>query len=167
MPDQRTPSSRRTRTLPGLDERGVTPAVGKTLEIGIVVLFVGFLTVSMLGGVVSDYRTATGAEVGERVLATTGQEIERAVPPTARDVSVQRTVELPTQIAGSGYAIGVDGRSLVLDHPDPAIAGRLRLSLPSTVDRVEGRVDAGGQILVTISGDSSGLVVELTDGGSR
>ena len=167
MPDQRKPSVRRTRAVSGLDERGVAPAVGKTLEIGIVVLFVGALTASLLGGVVPDYRTATGAEVGERVLATTGQEVERAVPPTTRNVSVRRTVELPAQIAGSGYTIRVDGRSLVLDHPDPAIAGRLRLSLPSTVDRVEGRVDAGGQILVTISGDSSGLVVELTDGGSR
>jgi len=163
----RAGSGRQTHSVTGLDERAVTPAVGKTLEVGIVVLFIGFLTASLLGGVVPDYRTATGAEVGERVLATTGQEIERAVPPTARDVSVRRTVELPVQIAGSGYTVKVDGRSLVLTHPDPAIGGRLHLSLPSTVDRAEGRADDGGQILITVSGDSSGLVVELTDGGQR
>jgi hypothetical protein len=164
---RRTWTGRQTNSVPGPDERAVAPAVGKTLEIGIVVLFVGFLTASLLGGVVPDYRTATGAEVGERVLATTGQEIERAVPPTARDVSVRRTVELPARIAGSSYTVSVDGRSLVLDHPDPAIGGRFQLSLPSTVDRAEGRADDGGQILITVSGDSSGLVVELTDGGPR
>ncbi|QPV63805.1 hypothetical protein I7X12_04020 [Halosimplex litoreum] len=147
------------------DARGVTPAVGKTLEIGIVVLFVGLVTTALLGGVVPDYRTAAGAEVGDRVLATVAQEVERAVPPSARDVSARRTVELPSTIAGSGYAIRVDGRSLVLDHPDPAIGGRIDLAVPPRVDRVSGRTDGGAETVVAVRDGPDGLVVELRDGG--
>lgn len=149
------------------DDRGVTPSVGKTLELGIVVLFVGLLTTALLGNVVPGYRTAAGAEVGDRVLATAGQEIERAIPPTARDVTVQRTVELPSTVAGSAYALRIDGRSLVLDHPLDAVSDRLRLSLPARVDRIEGRSQSGTRTVVAVRGDSDGLIVELGDGETR
>ena len=151
----------------GPDERGVAPAVGKTMEIGIVVLFVGFLTTALLAGVVPDYRTAAGAEVSDRVLVSVGQEIERAVPPTASDVSAQRTIAVPSTIAGSGYSLDVDGRTLVLDHPDPAVSDSLRLALPPRVSRIDGSARSGGEIVVTIRGDSSGLSVELDNGGER
>jgi hypothetical protein len=147
------------------DARGVTPAVGKTLEIGIVVLFVALVTTALLGGVVPDYRTAAGAEVGDRVLTAVAQEVERAIPPSARDVSARRTVELPSTIAGSGYAIRVDGRSLVLDHPDPDISGRVELVLPQRVDRVAGRTEGGAETVVAVRDSRSGLMVELRDGG--
>ena len=111
---------------PGADDRAVTPSVGKALEGGIVVLFVGLLTTMLLGGLVPDYRAATGAELGDRVLATASQAVERAVPPTARAVDVRRSVDLPSSIAGEGYEIRTDGRWLVLDHPDPAVGGRVR-----------------------------------------
>lgn len=149
------------------DERGVAPAVGKTLEIGIVVLFVGFLTTSLLAGVVPDYRTAAGVEVADRVLVSVGQETERSIPPAASDVSSQRTITIPTTIAGSGYSLDVDGRTLVLDHPDPAVSDSLRLSLPPRVDRIDGNAQSGGAIVVTIRGDSSGLIVELDNEGER
>lgn len=147
------------------DTRGVTPAVGKTLEVGIVVLFVGLVTTTLLGGVVPNYRAAAGEEVGSRVLATAAQEVERTVPPTARDVTVRRTVDLPTSIAGSNYEIRVDGRSLVLDHPEQRISGRLRLSLPPRVDRVEGAWQSGADTVVAVRDGTGGLVVELDDGG--
>ncbi|MFB6140840.1 MAG: hypothetical protein ABEJ26_10445 [Halosimplex sp.] len=149
----------------GPGERAVAPAVGKTLELGIVVLFVGLLTTVLLGGVVPGYRAAAGAEVGDRVLATVAQEVESAVPPAARDVSARRTVAVPTAIAGSGYSLRVDGRRLVLEHPNAAVSGQLRLSLPPRVDRIEGRAD-GGRVVVTVRGDRGGLVVEIGNGGA-
>lgn len=151
----------------GDDDRGVAPAVGKTLEIGIVVLFVGFLTSTLLAGVVPDYRTTAGAEVADRVLVSIGQEIERSIPPAANHVTARRTIGVPSTIAGSGYSLAVDGRTLVLDHPDPAVSESLRLSLPPRVDRIEGSAQSGAQIVVTIRSDSSGLIVELDDGGAR
>jgi hypothetical protein len=146
------------------DERGVTPSVGKVLEAGIVVLFVALLSTILLGGLVPDYRAATGAQLGDRVLVTASQEVERAVPPTARAVDARRTVELPTAIAGEGYEIDVDGRWLVLDHPDAAVSGRIRLVLPGSVDRVEGGWESGAEPVVAVRGDESGLVVQLTEG---
>mgnify|MGYP000197523620 CR=1 FL=1 len=161
------PSSARTARQPALldDERGVTPSVGKALEAGIVVLFVALLSTILLGGLVPDYRAATGAQLGDRVLATASQEVERAVPPTARGVDARRTVELPSTIAGEGYEVAVDGRWLVLDHPNAAVSGRVRLVLPASVDRVEGNWESGADAVVAVHGDESGLVVELTEEG--
>lgn len=146
-----------------LDDRGVTPAVGKSLEIGIVVLFVALLTTVLLGSVVPEYRSATGGTLGERVRATAAQSVEDAVPPTAMDVDARHRVDVPGSIAGEGYELAVDGRWLVLDHPDPAVSGRIRLALPPHVDRVDGRWESGGETVVAVSGNRSGLVVELTE----
>ncbi|WP_459191972.1 DUF7266 family protein [Halosimplex sp. J119] len=150
-----------------MGDRGVTPAVGKTLEIGIVVLFIGLLTTALLGNVVPGYRTATGAEVSDRVLATAGQEIEHAIPPAAREVSVRTAIDLPNSIAGASYVLRIDGQTLVLDHPTESLSGRLRLSVPSRVDRIEGRSESGAQTIVAIRSDSDELVVELGDGEPR
>ena len=150
---------------PGADDRAVTPSVGKALEGGIVVLFVGLLTTMLLGGLVPDYRAATGAELGDRVLATASQEVERTVPSTVRAVDARRSVDLPSSIAGEGYEIRTDGRWLVLDHPDPAVGGRVRLVLPATVDSVDGIWQSGADTAVAVEGNRTGLVVELTDGG--
>lgn len=148
-----------------MDDRGVTPSVGKSLEVGIVVLFVALLTTVLLGGVVPDYETATDVVLGERVQVTAAQAVEDAVPPTAREVDARHRVELPGSIAGDGYDVRVDGRWLVLDHPDETVSGRVRLVLPPHVDRVEGQWQSGAEKFVTVTGDRSGLVVELTEGG--
>ena len=150
---------------PFLDRRGVTPAVGKSLEIGLVVLLVALLTTVLLGGLVPDYRRGADARVAERVLVTASQEVEAAVPPATRGVETRREVEVPGQIGGTGYRIRTDGRELVLDHPDPAVAARVRLALPDRVDRVEGQWDSGGETVVRVTGDAGGLVVTLSDGG--
>lgn len=147
------------------DERAVTPAIGKSLEVGLVVLFAGLLTTVLLGGLVPEYRSAAGASLGDRVLATASQEVETAVPPTGRHVDARHRVDLPSSIGGHGYDVSVDGRTLVLEHPDPAIAGRIPLALPSAVDRIEGRWQSGAETVVHVHGDSAGLVVELTNDG--
>jgi hypothetical protein len=141
----------------------VTPVVGKTLEMGVVVLFIGLLTAVLLGGVVPEYRSATSATVGERVLTAASQDVERAVPPATGPVRTQTHVTLPGDIAGQSYAIDVDGRHLVLHHPDPVVSGRVRLVLPSTVDSIDGRWQSGASTVVRVSGDESGLAIELTD----
>lgn len=157
------------RGAPGLaaDRRAVTPAVAKSLEIGMVVLFVGLLTTVSLGGVVPDYQRAADVRVGDRVLAAASGEIESAVPPTARSVTTRHSVDLPARIGGQAYELRVDGRELVLAHPDPAVAGRTRLVLPDRVDSVDGRWDSGAETVVVVRGDPSGLAVSLADGGDR
>ena len=130
-----------------------------------VVLFVGLLTTVSLAGVVPDYQRSVDARVGDRVLAAAGGEIARAVPPGARSVTTRYRVDVPARIGGRSYVLRVDGRDLVLGHPDPAVSGRLRLGLPDRVDRVEGRWDSGADTVVVVRGDADGLVVALTEGG--
>lgn len=130
-----------------------------------VVLFIGLLTTVSLGNVVPDYQRTVDARVGDRVLAAASGEIERAIPPTGRAVSARHTIDLPARIGGESYELRVDGRDLVLNHSDPAVSGRMRLVLPTRVDRVEGRWDSGAETVVVVSGDSDGLVVTLTEGG--
>jgi len=150
---------------PGLsgDERGVTPAVGKTLEIGLVVLYVSLVTTVLLAGVVPEYRGAAGAELGDRVLVAAGQDVERAVPPAGTDATVERRVDLPGTIAGTGYEVRADGRQLVLDHPDAAVGGSVRLVLGPRVDRVTGAWESGAETVVRVTRGPDGLVVELAE----
>jgi hypothetical protein len=151
----------------GLNRRGVTPAVSKSLEVGMVVLFVALLTTVLLGGVVPDYRGAVDARVGDRVLATASAEIERAVPPShnVATVETRQRVTLPARIGDKNYELRVDGRALVLDHPDPGVSGRTRLVLPDRVDSVAGRWQSGTETMVVVEGGPDALVVRLTAGG--
>jgi hypothetical protein len=147
------------------DRRAVTPAVAKSLEMGLVVLFVGLLTTVSLAGIVPDYQRTADAEVGDRVLAAANGEIAKAVPPATHSVTTRHRVDLPATIGGEGYALHIDDRDLVLGHPDKSVSGRLRLVLPDRVDRVEGRWDSGADTVVIVSGDVDGLVVLLAEGG--
>lgn len=149
-----------------MDSRAVTPVVEKTLTIGIVVLFVGGMTTTMFGTAVPAYRDAAGTEIGERALALATAEVERAVPPNGSSVRVNRTVDLPATIRGSEYRIRVDGRSLVLDHPDADTSRRSRPALPPSVVRVEGEWNSGSTTVVTVRSAPDGLTVELREGSS-
>lgn len=148
---------------PHVDDRGVTPAVSKSLEMGVVVLFVALLTTVLLGGIVPEYRSAAGATLGERVRTTAAVAVEDAVPPPGTRVRATHDVDLPATLAGEGYEISVDGRWLVLDHPDDDVAGRVRLALPPHVTRVDGGWDSGADAVVRVSGDRGGVVVRLTE----
>lgn len=149
-----------------MDSRAVTPVVEKAITMGIVVLFVGGMTATLFGTAVPTYRDAAGAEMGERVLATATTEVERAIPPNETGVHAVRTVELPTTIRGSEYAIRVDGRSLVLEHRDPSIGGRSRLAVPPSVTRVGGEWESGTAGRVVVESVRGGLAVELREGTS-
>jgi hypothetical protein len=144
------------------DDRAVTPAVGKALEVGIVLLFVGVMTTALYGGAVPDYRDAVGAEVGDRAVVAAAERVENAVPPAARDVRTVHGVDLPRSIRGENYRIAVENRTLVLDHPAAAVDARARLALPDRVESVDGAWRSSDDAVVVVTGDRGGMSVELT-----
>lgn len=146
---------------PGCGERATSTVVGKALETGLVVLFVGLLTAVLFGNVVPTHRAAAGQELAERTVAGAADRIEASVPPAAHDATVHRRVDLAGTIAGAAYRVRVDGRRLVLDHPDPEIRASTRLALPDRVATVRGSWASGGEPTVTVRGDDRGLVVVL------
>lgn len=146
-----------------MDNRGVTPVVEKAVTMGIVLLFIGGVTTTLFGTSVPAYRDAVGAEVGERVLSTAVREVETAVPPNGTAVSSRTHVELPPTLRGTGYGLHVDGRSLVMTHPDPAIGGRARLSLPTYVTRITGDWQSGAETVVGVNDVDGGVAVVLEE----
>jgi len=149
------------------DDRGLSTVVGKLLEIGIVVLYIGLLTTTLYGGVVPTYEAAAGREMGERTLALAAQRIEGAVPANATAVTARVSVDLPRAIAGEGYTIRTDGRALVLDHPDRGVDARTRLALPTSVVNVSGRWQSTDDVAVAVTHRSDGLALTLVSGGER
>lgn len=153
------------------DDRALTPAVGKALEVGLVVLFVGALTTALYGGAVPDYRDAVGAEVGDRATVAAAERVENAVPPSAADVRSVHGVELPRSIRGENYRLVVEDRALVLDHPSSAIASETQFALPERVESIDGEWQSSDDAVVLVTGDHDGLRVELTNraaiGGGR
>lgn len=153
-----------------VDERAVVPSVAKALEAAVVVALVALLTATLFGGVVPGYRSAAGAEVGDRVLATAGQGVEAAVPPGGVAVDARHRVSLPRSVRGEGYVLRADAgtESLVLDHPHPAVGGRARLALPDRVATVRGEYDSasGAPLVVAVRDGPGGLVVTLREGSS-
>jgi len=147
--------------------RGVTPAVGKALEAGIVVLFVATATTALYGGVVPDAKNAAGDEVGERALEHAAAEVEASVPVSGRTASVERRVSLPGSIRDYGYEIRAADGSLVLDHDHPSVGGSTPLVLPDRVRNVTGAWDGGGGVVRVESHPDGGLVVVLADEGSE
>lgn len=148
-----------------MTERAVSPVVGKAMEAGLVVLYIGLVTTALYGGVVPDYRTATGDELADRTLAATAQRVQQAVPPDATLVRASHRVDLPRTIAGEAYEIRADGAALVLVHPDPAIGGRSRLALPAAVVDVRGSWGSRQPAVVRVESVEGGLAVRLEAGG--
>lgn len=144
------------------DDRGLTPAVGKALEVGLVVLFIGALTTALYGGAVPDYRDAVGGEVGDRAVVAAAERVENAVPPGATRVRSVHAVEIPRSIRGESYAIRAEDRTLVLEHPSPAVGAETRLALPDRVESVVGEWRSSDDAVVLVSGGQDGLRVELT-----
>lgn len=149
--------------MPGSEatDRAVTPVVEKALTIGLVVLFVGGTTSALFGAAVPTYRDAVGGEVGERVLATATERVEESIPPDGTAVRSTTRVDLPATIRGASYDVVVDGRDLVLDHPDESVGGRSRPAVPDSVVAVDGEWQSGADLVVTVRSTSGGLAVQL------
>ena len=146
--------------------RGLSPVVGKTLELGIGVLLIALLTATFFGSVVPDYHAVVGAEVGDRTLAAVADRIETAVP-ASEVVRVDRrvTVRLPDTISGSTYRIVADEASVRLVHPNDAVGGRIRLAIPGSTE-VSGSWRSTSPSRVAVTGTEQSLSVRLVDGGS-
>lgn len=158
--------SERTRDLLAMcgRDRGVSAVVAKTLEAGIVVLYVSMLVSVLYGGVVPEYRAAAGDELGERVLAEAAVEIQTAVPEDRQSEATVRH-ELPTTIESATYRITAENDSLVLRHDDPAIENEVPLVLPADVVRVEGTWASHEPAAVRVEQTDAGRIVWLESGG--
>ncbi|MEE6211188.1 hypothetical protein U3A55_13645 [Salarchaeum sp. III] len=144
-----------------MDDRGVAPVVGKAMEAGIVLLYVGVVTAAMYGSVVPDYRTAAGDAVAERALVSAAEDIEAAIPADVREATVRADVTLPETVRGRTYTIRVENETLVLDHPDPEVSARVRLSLPASVTVVSGNWSSSTPAVVVVEHDAGETAVRL------
>lgn len=142
--------------------RATSAVVGKTLEAGIVVLYVSMLVAVLYGGVVPEYQDAAGEELGERVLAEAAVAIGTAVP---EDPGAEATVRhrVPETISRTTYRIVAANGSLALVHDDDAVGGAVPLALPEDVVRVEGEWSSAEQPIVRVDRAPAGRVVRLED----
>lgn len=141
--------------------RAISPVIGKTFELGIIVVFVSLLTVALYGGIVPEYRTSAGAEVGDRTLVAAAERIEGAIPPNATHVRSETRIDIPRTIRGESYQLRVVSETLVLDHPNQRIAGRTPLALPNSVVSVSGAWASGDETLIVVRKTHRGVTVEL------
>lgn len=143
-------------------DRGFAPVVGKGLEAAIVVLFVAGLVTVLYGGVLPEYRTAAATEMGDRVLVTAADGVESSIPPRSTHVEARHRVDLPDTIRGAAYRIRATNGTLVLEHPNPDVGGRVRLALPDRVVSVGGVWESDDRTAVRVTGDGDQLRVVLT-----
>lgn len=161
-------------------DRGLSPVVGKTLELGVGVLFVALLTTTLFGGLAPDYRDAVGAELGERTLVAAAERTEAAVPDGdvvdadrigVESVQFERRVglRLPSSIRDHPYRIVAEptanGSAVVLVHPDPRIGGRIRLAVPASA-RVTGSASSESRSWIRVTATADRLTVRLVDGSA-
>lgn len=147
-----------------MDNRAVSPVVGKLLASGLAVLYIASLSGFLLGGVVPDYRAATGDELGERVLATAADHVEQARPATDGATSTRVSVDLPATIRDTQYRLELRNRTLWLDHPDDGLDARTRLALPPNVTVDSATWHSGDRLVVRVSGPPSNRTLTLEDG---
>jgi hypothetical protein len=147
-----------------VDDRAVSPVVGKALEVAVLVVFVGLVSAALFGSVVPAYRTAAGAEVGDRVLVAAAGQIEVAADVPAAVTERRTAVVIPRTIRGAAYAVRVDPGNatgpptLVLDHPHGSIGGATALSLPPQVVTVTGTTRSTASPTVVVYGRPGGRV---------
>ena len=150
-----------------MDDRAAAPVVGKALEIAVLVVFVGLVSAALFGSVVPAYRTAAGAEVGDRVIVAAAGQVEH-VADAPRSVESRRVgVAVPRTIRGSTYVVRAteeDGvPALVLDHPTPEIGGTVALALPARVTAVEGDLHSAEEPTVVVSREPGGALVVVLE----
>lgn len=148
-------------------DRALAPIVGKLLEVGIVTLYLTTLLGAMYGGVVPEYRSATGEEVAERTVVSAAQEIQRAVPATTHELTVERRIDLPIEIYDRQYEIRAEDERLILDHQRSELDRTVRLALPERVEAVSGSWGSTGEQWIVVHGDHSETTVELVEDDQR
>lgn len=147
-----------------MDDRAVAPVVGKALESGLVLLYVALVASTLFGTVVPDYRTTAGDAVADRALAAAASDVETAIPVAVRSATVRHRVSLPKTIRGTPYVVRAENRTLVLDHPNPGVSGRVRLVLPAAVERVQGAWQSDRPAILVVRRTNGSVVVTLEAG---
>ncbi|AUV80853.1 hypothetical protein C2R22_03570 [Salinigranum rubrum] len=147
-----------------MDERAAAPVAGKALEIAILVVFVGVVSAALFGSVVPTYRTAAGAEVGDRTLVAVVGQVDTAAVVTDSVVERRVAVSMPRTIRGSAYVVrAVNGNqtpTLVLDHPHAGVGGAVPLSVPAET-RVNGSLQSTSEPTVVVTQESGRIEVVL------
>lgn len=146
------------------DDRGMSAVVGKTLAIGLALLYVTGMTSVLFGGVVPEYRTQTGAEIGDRVLATAAEHLEGAPPAVQGTVDTRRVVTLPATIQQHSYTLVVSNRTLALDHPEREIGDEIRLGLPENVTVEGGTWHSGDDLVIRVRGPDDDRRLTIGEG---
>jgi FlaG/FlaF family flagellin (archaellin) len=146
-----------------VDNRAVAPVVGKLLATAIAVLYIAGTTSLLLGGVVPEYRTAVGEELSERTLAEAAATVERAASGSGSTTEAHVRADLPPTIRDGSYRLVLRNGTLVLDHDDPGLDARTRLSMPSKVHTVEGSWSSGQTLVVRATGGETNRTVELVE----
>ena len=147
-----------------LDDRAIAPVVGKTLAAGIALLYVGGMMIVLLNGQAPVYRTAAGEELGERVLATAANGVERTIPDAAGRVQTRREIALPATIRDASYTLRLQNGTLALEHPIEGVGGQASLSLPRNMTVADGRWESGETVVVRVSGPPANRTLWLEDG---
>lgn len=139
----------------GDDARGTTSVIGKTLEVAIVLLYIGLLATVLYGDVVPSHRSTVGSEVGQRTITAIAEDVQESIPPERGEAVVVVEIDLPATIAGRSYRIEVDDNRLSLSHPNPDIDESVPLFLDDRVESISGSLTGGrGQIRVENTDDS-------------
>lgn len=146
-----------------MDDRGLTPVVSEALVIGLVLLYIGLLTALLYGSVIPTYQTASGAEIGDRVLTTATERVEQEIHPSYR-LDARSRVDLPSTINDRAYSIRATNRTLVLEHPHPEIGGRTRPALPGSVSAINGSWRSHTPLIIRIMGNETGYRITIEDG---
>lgn len=149
-----------------MDNRAVSPVIGKLLAAGLAVLYIATMSGMLLGGVVPEYQNAAGDELAERVLATVTGQIERAVPETDATTDVTVTLDLPASIRNEQYQLLTRNGSLVLEHPDETLDTRAEIELPSRVHTENQTWASGGKLAISVTGAGTNRTVTLREGES-
>jgi len=168
---QTAPSAPTGAPALGRDDRALSTVVGKTLELGLLALFVGLLVSTFYGGVLPEYRASAANAVADRTTASVATELEAAVPSTGgvgvasddgvQSVVVEQELDVPRTIRTDAYRLRLEAGSLVLDHPVDEFSRRVPLALPDSVARVEGEARSGETVVIVVESTADGLVVRL------
>jgi FlaG/FlaF family flagellin (archaellin) len=146
-----------------MDNRAVSPVVGKLLAAGLAVLYIASITGLLVGGIVPDYRAATGEELGERVLATAASHVEQVRPATDGNVTARTGTSLPATIRDQQYSLRLVNGTLVLDHPDDSLDARTRLALPPNVTATTSTWHSGDRLVVRVTGPATNRTLTLRE----
>lgn len=143
-----------------MTDRATAPVVGKALEIALILLYIGFLSAGLYGGVIPDARASADQAIAERTIATAVEEIRGAIPSSGIG-QVQVPIRLPETIGGEPYRIVARDGHLIIRHDDPAVEATASLLLPSRVRTISGQWHSEEENSILVNSTEDGVTVRL------